>query len=164
MAVYHRPPGNFRFQCSGQYLVPAGSSIRRVADADRPGMRIAVVRTHASERALRGLLTRAALVPAEGPDAAFDWLRHGQVDLLASARQDLLQYASQLPGSRVLPDRYGSSSAAIAVPKGHPGWVAYLSEFIAEAKASGLVQRAIERAGQGSVQPSRPDTPPTSTT
>jgi polar amino acid transport system substrate-binding protein len=145
------------------YLVPAGSSIRRVADADRPGVRIAVVRTHASELALRGLLTRAALMPAEGPDAAFDWLRRGQVDLLASARQDLLQYASQLPGSRVLPDRYGSSSAAIAVPKGHPGWVAYLSEFIAEAKASGLVQRAIERAGQDSVQPSRPDTPPAST-
>jgi polar amino acid transport system substrate-binding protein len=141
------------------YLVPGGSSIRCVADADRPGMRIAVVPTHASERALRGLLKQAEVVPAEGPDAAFDWLRHGEVDLLASARQDLLQYASQLPGSRVLPDRYGSSSAAIAVPKGHPGWLAYLNEFIEEAKTSGLVQRAIERAGQGGVQASRLNSP-----
>jgi polar amino acid transport system substrate-binding protein len=142
------------------YLVPAGSSIRRVADADRPGLRIAVVRTHASELALRSLLKQAALVPAETPDAAFDWLRRGTVDLLASARQDLLQYASQLPGSHVLPDRYGSSAAAVAVPKDHPGWLAYLSAFIEEAKASGLVQRAIERAGQGSVQVSRPNAPP----
>ena len=29
------------------YLVPAGSSIRAVTDADRPGVRIAVVRNHA---------------------------------------------------------------------------------------------------------------------
>lgn len=142
------------------YLVPPGSSICRVADVDRPGMRIAVVRTHASELALRGLLTQAELVYAEGPDAAFEWLRSGEVDLLASARQDLLQYASQLPGSRVLQDRYGSSSAAIAVPKGHSGWLAYISEFIEEAKASGLVQRAIERADQGSVQGRRRTAPP----
>ncbi len=62
------------------YLVPAGSSIRRVAEADRPGLRIAVVRTHASELALRRLLTQAALVHAETPDAAFDWLCRGTVD------------------------------------------------------------------------------------
>jgi Bacterial extracellular solute-binding proteins, family 3 len=47
------------------YLVPAGSSIRHVADADRPGVRLAVVRTHVSEHALRGLLKRADVVPAE---------------------------------------------------------------------------------------------------
>jgi polar amino acid transport system substrate-binding protein len=35
----------------------------------------------------------------------------------------------------------------MAVPKGHPGWLAYISAFVEEAKASGLVQRAIERAG-----------------
>src|SRR6266498_1607091 len=34
------------------YLVPAGSAIHRVRDADRPGVRIAVVRNHASTLAL----------------------------------------------------------------------------------------------------------------
>jgi polar amino acid transport system substrate-binding protein len=43
--------------------------------------------------------------------------------------------------------RYGASVAAVAVPKGHPGWLAYISEFVEAAKTSGLVQRAIERAG-----------------
>lgn len=33
------------------------------------------------------------------------------------------------------------------MPKGEAGRLAYISEFIEEAKASGLVQRAIERAG-----------------
>jgi hypothetical protein len=41
----------------------------------------------------------------------------------------------------------------------HPGWLAYLNEFIEEAKTSGLVQRAIERAGQGGVQASRLNSP-----
>jgi hypothetical protein len=30
------------------------------------------------------------------------------------------------------------------MPKNKPGWLAYISEFVNEAKASGLVQRAIE--------------------
>ena len=34
---------------------------------------------------------------------------------------------------------------AMAVPKGQAGRLAYISEFVEEAKASGLVQRAIER-------------------
>jgi polar amino acid transport system substrate-binding protein len=59
----------------------------------------------------------------------------------------LLEYSTQLPGSRVLDDRYGANLAAMAVPKDQAGRIAYISEFIEEAKASGLVQRAIERAG-----------------
>ena len=63
------------------------------------------------------------------------------MDVLASAREDLVKYSTQLPGSRVLADRYGTSLSAMAVPKGHAGRLAYVSEFIEEAKASGLVQR-----------------------
>ena len=60
------------------YLVPAGSSVRRVADADQPGVRIAVVRNHAMDFALRGKLKQAEPMYAETPDAAFDLLRMGQ--------------------------------------------------------------------------------------
>jgi hypothetical protein len=38
------------------------------------------------------------------------------------------------------------------VPKGHAGRVAYISEFIEEAKASGLVKKIIEDAGVRGVQ------------
>jgi polar amino acid transport system substrate-binding protein len=133
------------------YLVPAASAIRGVADADQPGVRIAVVRTHASEFALSRIVQHAELVRVDVLDAAFDLLRSGKVECMASARQDLRQYAFHLPGARVLQGRYGSSVAAMAVPKGHPGWLAYVSEFVEAAKASGLVQRALDRAGQGSV-------------
>jgi polar amino acid transport system substrate-binding protein len=60
------------------FLVPAGSSIRNAADADRPGIRIAVVRNHVSTLALSRLLENAKQVEADTPDAAFDLLRSGR--------------------------------------------------------------------------------------
>src|SRR5882672_1369705 len=129
------------------YLVPAGSSIASVADADRTGVRIAVVRNHASTLALNRVLKYAETVGAETPDAAFDLLRTGHADAWASPRFSVSEYSTRLPGSRALQERYGANLVALAVPKSEAGRLAYISEFIEEAKASGLVQRAIERAG-----------------
>jgi polar amino acid transport system substrate-binding protein len=58
-----------------------------------------------------------------------------------------LAYCAKLPGSRVLEDHYGANLIGMAVPKGQTERLAYISEFIEQAKASGLVQQAIERAG-----------------
>ena len=54
------------------YLVPAGSSIRNMADADRPGVRIAVVQAHASTLTLTRIRKQAELVSADTPDSAFE--------------------------------------------------------------------------------------------
>jgi polar amino acid transport system substrate-binding protein len=129
------------------YLVPAGSSIRVLADADRLGVRIAAVRNHASTIALSGLVKHATLVYADTPEPTFDLLRTGQADAMASVAYALAAYSTQLPGSRVLEERYGANRLAMAVAKAEVGRLAYISEFIEEAKASGLVQRAIERGG-----------------
>jgi hypothetical protein len=40
----------------------------------------------------------------------------------------------------------------MAVPKGQVARLAYVSDFVEEAKASGLAQRTIERAGQRGIQ------------
>ncbi len=146
-------------QADFTYLVPAGSSIRRVVDADQPGVCIAVVRNHAMDFALRSILKQAEPVYAENPDASFELLRTRRADVLAGIRPGLLEYATQLPGSQVLEDRYGANAIAIAVPKGQGGWLAYMSEFIEEAKTSGLVQRAIVRAGLRGVQVVPPGNP-----
>ena len=74
-------------------------------------------------------------------------LQTGHADVLASVRPVLLKYSTQLPGSRVLEDRYGANLAAMVVAKGQAERLAYIREFIEEAKASGLVQRAITSAG-----------------
>ena len=129
------------------YLVPAGSSIRSVADADRRGIRIAVVRNHVATLALNRIMKNAETIAFDIPNAAFEAVRTGHADTWASARYGLLESATQLPGSRVLDDRYAANLIAMAVPKGQTGRLTYISEFVEEAKASGLVQRSIDGAG-----------------
>ena len=73
-------------------LVPSGSSIRSVTDADRTGISIAVVRNHASTATLSRVLKQAKLVYAETPDLTFDLLRAGHVDAMASARSTLRRF------------------------------------------------------------------------
>jgi polar amino acid transport system substrate-binding protein len=128
-------------------LVPAGSSIRSFGDADKPGIRIAAVSNHASTITISGILKHAKLVYAETPDLTFNLMRAGQADAMESVRPTLLQYSAQLPGSRVLEDYYGANLNRVVVPKGHAGRLAYVNEFVEEAKASGLIQKAIDRAG-----------------
>jgi polar amino acid transport system substrate-binding protein len=129
------------------YLVPTGSTIAGAKDADQPGMRIAVVRNHASTLTLTRIVKHAELVGADVPDAAFDLLRNGSVNMFAAPREVLIDYAATLPGSRVLADAYGVNNIGVAVTKGEAGRLAYISEFMDEAKASGLVRAATERGG-----------------
>lgn len=140
-------------------LVPAGSPIRRFADADRPGMRIAAVTNHASTLKLERLLARAEIVGTETPEESFALLRVGRVGAWASIRPTLHEFAALLPGSRVLDDSYGANLPALVVPKGQDARLAYLCDFVERAVASGLVQRAIERVGQrgySSMPPAKP--------
>jgi polar amino acid transport system substrate-binding protein len=128
-------------------LVPAGSPIQTFPDADRVGARIAVVRNHASTLTLSPILKHAELVYAETPDLTFDLLRTGHADVMASTRNHLLEISDKLPNSRVLEDRYGVNLNRIVVPKGRTEWLSYVNDFVEEAKASGLMQKAIDRAG-----------------
>jgi len=49
--------------------------------------------------------------------------------------------------ARALVDRYGANINRMVVPKGKADWLAYVNEFVEEAKASGAVQHFIERGG-----------------
>jgi polar amino acid transport system substrate-binding protein len=135
------------FQFDYTFLVPTGSSIQRVSDADRFGLRIAVVRNHASTLALSRIVTNAELVGCELPDAAFELLRAGGADALAFPRDVLLNYSAKLRGSRVLEDCYGVNRVGAAIRKGQAGLLAYICAFVAEAKASGMIRRVIETGG-----------------
>lgn len=130
------------------YLVPADSSIRTVANADQLGVRIAAVPRHQSTLVLQGVLKSGQLVPAETLDGAFDLLRTGRADALASVRSALLEYSAKLSGSRVLEDSYGANLLSIAVSRNRIGQLTYISEFVEDAKRSGLLQQILERSGQ----------------
>ena len=129
------------------FLVPAGSSIQRITDADRPNLRIAVVRDHASTLTLSRIFKHAQLVYTATPDPTFELLRNGQADAFASVRGVLLGYAPKLPGAGVLEDQYGANLVGMVVAKGQTARLAYITEFVEQARASGLVQQAIDRSG-----------------
>jgi polar amino acid transport system substrate-binding protein len=128
-------------------MVPAGSAIARVADVDRPGVRIAAVRNHASTNELLRQVKHAEFVYAETPEDTLALIRDGKAEVMASARPDLLLLSMKLAGARVLADRYGAMFNRMVVPKGKSDWHAYTNEFVEEAKASGAVQQFIERGG-----------------
>jgi polar amino acid transport system substrate-binding protein len=144
------------FELDYALLVPAGSPIRRTADADRAGVRIAAVRDHASTLSLSRILKHAGLVYADTPEPTFELLRGGRAEAFASVAYALHGYAAKLPGSRVLEERYGFNSLAIAVPKGRSGWLDYVSQFVKEAKESGLARRAVEAGGMRGIQVAPP--------
>jgi len=104
------------------------------------------------DTALRGKLNAAIVVYADTPDAAFALFRAGGADVLAGIRPGLMMYAGLLPGTRVLPDRYGRNIIALAVKKGEPGWHSYVSDFAEAARADGAVERAIAGAGLAGVE------------
>jgi len=53
-----------------------------------------------------------------------------------------------LPGSRILPNSYYNVPITIGYPKGQSATVVeFCREFIADVKASGFVQKAIDRMG-----------------
>jgi polar amino acid transport system substrate-binding protein len=134
------------------YLVPSGSPIQRVADADRPGMRIAATQGSAPDTYLSEALKQATLVRGASQAAAFELLRSGQADAFGALRSNLLALAPQMAGSRVLPDRFSVQPTSLGVPKGRPALAAAMRDFVTDAVASGLVRQIIARSGVQGIQ------------
>jgi polar amino acid transport system substrate-binding protein len=138
------------------YLVPAGSPLRTAAEVDREGVQVAAPARANYELFLSRNLKHARLVSAQGGDLAFNLLATGKVDALAGLTQGLLGLAPKLPGSRLVDGRFMGVQQSIAVPRGREAGLAYLRRVVEDAKASGLVARAIERTGARGVSVAPP--------
>ena len=139
--------GNAYHLLQSTYLVAPGSNIRDVADANRAGVRIAGVANTATFRASNRTAPSATHVTVAGVDAAVQLMRVGKADAIALSRESLTGLAANIPGSRILDGGFLNSTTAIAVPKGRPAALAYSSEFVESAKASGSVRRAFDAIG-----------------
>ncbi len=129
------------------YLVAPGSGIRTVADVDRPGVRPAGVEGTATARAAIRLLKNTSMTLVKTAEQLFELLRSGEADAIAQSRESLIGMAANLPGARVLDEAFLNSYVAVAVPKNRPAALAYVTEFVEQAKASGSVRRALDRSG-----------------
>ncbi len=134
-------------EIEGTYLVPSDSPFSTVAEVDRKGVRVGVSANSAYDLFLSRSVREAELVRAPNPDSAFALILAGKVDVVAGVRQHLVAHAEKLPGSRVLDGRFMAIQQALGIPKGRGEGAEYLREFIEDVKASGLIARAIEKAG-----------------
>jgi polar amino acid transport system substrate-binding protein len=134
-------------EIEGTYLVPSGSPLQKIADVDRKGVRIALAAGAAYDLFLSRNLQHAQPVRAPDPKAAFELLVAGKVEALAGVKQSMIANAGRLPGSRVLDGRFMAIGQALGIAKGRDAGAQYLREFIEDVKASGLVARAIKKAG-----------------
>lgn len=129
------------------YLVAPGSAIQTVADANKAGVRIAGVKDTATFRASNKASPNATHIALAGVDAAIALMQKGEADAIALGRASLGGVAAKIPGSRVLDGGFLNSTTSVAVVKGKPEALAYVSAFVEEAKASGLVRRAFDDIG-----------------
>ena len=133
------------------YLVLPGSPVVSVADVDRPGIRIGVTEGGTSHRVLPARFKSASVVPASSLKAAVDLMKAGKIDAYATNKPILYEMADQLPTSKVLDGQWGIEHLAMAIPKGREPGLAFLRTFSEEAKAQGVVKRAVERSGMRGV-------------
>ena len=87
------------------------------------------------------------MVRAEGLPASFDLFVAKQLEVLAGLLPRLNTDVARLPGARILDGHFTAVQQAIGTPKARSAGAAYLTEFVADIKASGLVAQLIERHG-----------------
>ena len=129
------------------YLVPAGSSIQSIADVDKKGNRISVSKGSAYELWLERNIHNAELVRAPSIPEAFEQFVSQKMDALASLRPALLNDVTKLPGSRILDGQFAAVQQAVGCNKTATEAAAFLSAFVEEVKASGLVGGFIDKHG-----------------
>ena len=139
--------GNAYHLLQSTYLVAPNSTIKTIADANAGSVRIVGVRDTATFRASNAASPNATHIAVAGPADAIAMMLAGKADAIALGRESLGGISAKIPGSRILDGGILNSTTAIAVPKGKPAALAYVSVFIEEAKASGLVRRAFDDVG-----------------
>lgn len=131
------------------YIVAANSPLHAVADADRAGIRIGAATGDSPELYLSRNLKNAELKRYANPPAeeVLRMLGAGEINAWAANRQRLIEMAASAPKTRVLPDNYFAVRQAIIVPKGDRAALDAINRFLNDARASGLIKKAIDRAG-----------------
>jgi len=138
------------------YLVPAGSSIRSIAEVDREGVRISVSEKSAYELWLSRNIKHAKLLLTKGIDGSFDAFVAQKLEVLAGLKPRLITDVQKLPGARILDGQFTAVQQAIGTPKAREAGATYLRGFVEEMKASGFVGEAISRNGARGVSVAPP--------
>ena len=134
------------------YMAMPNSGIKTLAEVDRFGVRVVGVANTTTIRAAGRTLKHTQPIAATSIDDAIAMLRDGKADAFALGRDSLPDFVAMFPGSLIVDGGFQQTVIAIAVPKGRSEALATVTEFMREAKASGAVRRAMDRAGMSDLK------------
>jgi polar amino acid transport system substrate-binding protein len=138
----------------GTYMVPKDSSLKAIADVDRPGVRIAVGLKSAYDLYLTRTIKNATVVraPVGGGKAMIDMFVNDRLEAAAGVKQPLVAYAKDHPEVRVMDGHFMEIQQAMGTPKkageSRTAGAEYLHAFVEDMKASGFVAEALKRSNQ----------------
>lgn len=130
----------------GAYLVRAASPLTANSQVDRAGTKVMVGRGSAYDLYLSRELKAAQILRAPTSPAVVDAFLAEQADVAAGVKQQLEADAARLGGLRLLPGRFMVIEQAMGLQAGRGGEAELLlRRFVEQAKASGFVQRSLQR-------------------
>ena len=129
------------------YLVPAGSSLQKIEDVDKPGIRIAVTARSAYDLWLERNIKHATLVRSDSLASATEKFVNDKLEALAGLRPGLLGDIQKMPGARILDGQFSAVQQAVGTARTNAAAAKFLHDFVEEAKRSGLVKSLIEKHG-----------------
>jgi polar amino acid transport system substrate-binding protein len=140
------------------YLVLERSPLRSVADMDKPGQHIGVGERDAGDFFLTRTLKSAELQrnPGGNIDVAIAQLKAGEIHAYAANRQRLTEVVKRVPGLRIVDGNFYGVEQAVGVFKGNKALLDVVDEVLDEARTSGLIAGAIERADLSGVDVAPP--------
>jgi len=129
------------------YIVKAGSTVTKFATLDQAGVKVAAVNNTTTMRGAMAHLKNAKVTGYQTYDEIFGLLQRGEIDAFALSRDQLNALARKLPGTRVLDETFKKTVTAVAVPLEHPQALAFVTTFMTEAIANGLLRKAYDDNG-----------------
>ena len=129
------------------YIVKPGSTVTNFATLDQPGVKVAAVNDTTTMRGARAHLKNAKVSGYQTYDEIFGLLKNGEIDAFALSRDQLNAMAKKIPGTRVLDETFKQTTTAVAVPLNRPLAFAFVTRFMKEAEATGLIRKAYDDNG-----------------
>lgn len=135
-----------------QYLAAPGHAFSGAGEVDRPGVKVGTIQNSPSDRFLSHTLKSATLVrlplSPKFPADAIEMLRGGRADVFGADSGLIAAISGGYPEGHIVPGAFNTVRVAFALPKGRSAAAqTRLNELLAEAKRTGVVQKAIEQAG-----------------
>lgn len=131
-------------------LTLAGSPLNAVADIEKPGFKIGVLRgdSIALWLARNKPGVRQVIRDPDGPSEA-ELLKAGTIDAFAGNRLRMTTIAASTPSVRVLPGSIMGVPQAIVVKADNTAGLAAVNEFIDRIRSNGFLQASITKAANG---------------